>query len=242
MRPTRLALVITTLGIALVGGLVAAPWALAKVGSRASLYPSATIYSGQTATLTAAAWNGGNPAANRWVLLEYSTDAKTFHRERTIALDGRGVAKLSVHPGTTTVYRLVYGNETATTSYSAWARVTVLTDRGMQVLAQAKKHIGKGYAMGAAGPGSFDCSGFTMYVMRSFGKSLPHSATAQYRYGSSVPTAQKKPGDLLFWGSGGSKYHVAIYAGNNQIIDASTDGVPVRIHRMWGSPAVRRLV
>ena len=63
-----------------------------------------------------------------------------------------------------------------------------------------------------------DCSGFTRGVYKKFGKSLPHSSSAQRRYGKKVKGGIKnaKAGDLICYSG-----HVAIYMGNNKIVHAS---------------------
>ena len=71
----------------------------------------------------------------------------------------------------------------------------------------------------------FDCSGLAKYaVYQGTGTSLYHKAQVQYDNAPrKVPLADKRPGDLVFYGasaSASSIYHVAIYAGNDTIIDA----------------------
>ncbi len=63
-----------------------------------------------------------------------------------------------------------------------------------------------------------DCSGFTRGVYKKFGKRLPHSSSAQRRYGKKVKGGIKnaKAGDLICYSG-----HVAIYMGNNKIVHAS---------------------
>jgi peptidoglycan DL-endopeptidase CwlO len=88
---------------------------------------------------------------------------------------------------------------------------------------------GKPYVWGADGPGSYDCSGLTMYAYAQVGVSLPHSSRSQYTYGKSVPYGQWQPGDLLFYGSSASSiHHVAMYVGDGILVHASTTGVPVK--------------
>ncbi|WP_233157877.1 C40 family peptidase [Actinokineospora bangkokensis] len=94
---------------------------------------------------------------------------------------------------------------------------------------------GKPYVWGAEGPGSFDCSGLTLYAYRAAGVSLPHSSRAQYGYGKSVSRDALQPGDLLFYGSSvGSIHHVAMYIGGGRIVHASTTGVPVKTDTVDG--------
>ncbi|OAT86404.1 C40 family peptidase [Desulfotomaculum copahuensis] len=96
------------------------------------------------------------------------------------------------------------------------------------VLAEANSLLGRPYVYGAAGPSSFDCSGFTMFVFNSAGIALPHNAADQAMLGRTVDRSALEPGDLVFFGYNGSKdiEHVGIYAGNDQFIhDSSTGGV-----------------
>ena len=96
---------------------------------------------------------------------------------------------------------------------------------GEEVVAYAKSYLGKPYVYGGSGPNSFDCSGFTMYVFKHFGYSLPHGATAQSGYGTYVSKENLQPGDLVFFldyetmdGIG----HVGIYVGGGDFIHASS--------------------
>jgi cell wall-associated NlpC family hydrolase len=100
-----------------------------------------------------------------------------------------------------------------------------------EVPAEASKHRGNPYQYGAAGPTRFDCSGFTMYIYRHFGKSLPHNSSQQYSVMHHVAKNQKTPGDLLFFrNSSGRISHVAIYAGPSHA--SSTLNKPM----MWHAP------
>jgi cell wall-associated NlpC family hydrolase len=101
---------------------------------------------------------------------------------------------------------------------------------GGQAAAAAMSQRGKPYVWGAAGPGSYDCSGLTMWAYKQVGVSLPHSSRAQYGYGKSVPYGQWQPGDLLFYGSSASSiHHVAMYIGNGDMVEAPYTGADVRV-------------
>ena len=83
-----------------------------------------------------------------------------------------------------------------------------------RVPAEAAKYKGSPYKWGAAGPTRFDCSGYTMFIYRKFGKSLPHNSAQQYSVMHHFAPSRKVPGDLLFFrNSSGRISHVAIYAG-----------------------------
>ena len=91
----------------------------------------------------------------------------------------------------------------------------------------ATAQLGKPYLYGGSGPDSFDCSGLTMFVWKAAGVSLPHNAAMQQDLLPSVPVGLLAPGDLVFFGS--PAYHVGIYIGDGQMIEAPKTGVPVRI-------------
>ena len=93
----------------------------------------------------------------------------------------------------------------------------------------AENQIGKPYLFGGAGPDSFDCSGLTMFAWASAGVALPHDAAAQAQLVAPVTAdlAHLAPGDLIFYYT--PITHVAIYAGNGQMIEAAHTGVPVRL-------------
>ena len=101
-------------------------------------------------------------------------------------------------------------------------------------VAFARDQIGDAYRFGGAGPSSWDCSGLTMQSYASVGLGIGgHSATAQYSLaraqGRLVPYGQVRVGDLIFYtDGGGDMYHVALYSGNEMMIEAPYAGVPVR--------------
>ncbi|MEQ3506461.1 LysM peptidoglycan-binding domain-containing protein [Enterococcus cecorum] len=98
------------------------------------------------------------------------------------------------------------------------------------IVAEANKHIGKPYAWGAKGPDSFDCSGYTRYVfLQVTGRDIGSNTVAQEKAGTIISVDQAKAGDLYFWGSQGSSYHVAIALGNGSYIYASEPGDFVKI-------------
>ncbi len=96
-----------------------------------------------------------------------------------------------------------------------------------EVVSIAKKYLGAPYSWGSAGPNSFDCSGFTMFVYSQVGVSLPHSSRSQINSGQRVSSADLKPGDLVFFGS--PIHHVGIYVGGGQYIHAPHTGAVVSI-------------
>ncbi len=86
------------------------------------------------------------------------------------------------------------------------------------------------YVWGGKTTSGFDCSGFVSYVYQhSAGISLPSYTVAMESYVTKKSVSAAQPGDLLFWGSAGSTYHVAIYLGNNQYANAPTFGQNAKV-------------
>lgn len=77
------------------------------------------------------------------------------------------------------------------------------------------------YQRGGTGPYGFDCSGLVQNAFAAAGKYLPRTASQQYAAAPvHVPISQARRGDLLVWGSAPNFYHVAIYLGNGQVVQA----------------------
>jgi peptidoglycan DL-endopeptidase CwlO len=99
------------------------------------------------------------------------------------------------------------------------------------VLGIAARYEGIMYVYGGTTPAGFDCSGFTQYVFRQVGISLPRTAEAQRA--ATTPVSNPQPGDLVFFGS--PAYHVGIYAGNGMMWDSPRTGKAVALRSIWSS-------
>ncbi len=127
---------------------------------------------------------------------------------------------------------------------------------GPDALRKASTRMGTPYAYGGGGPAGpstgfcdgtngylkgscaatrtigFDCSSLVQYAYWPKLK-LPRTAEAQYGATSDRPVSRGnlKPGDLLFWAHGGSGfiYHVAMYAGDGNVLHAPRTGRNVEI-------------
>lgn len=133
---------------------------------------------------------------------------------------------------------------------------TQASSKAGAIVALAKQQVGKPYAWGANGPDSFDCSSLVQYVFKNAaGMNLPRTTYDQVKVGQTVyqkSQANGQPvsannlqvGDLLFWGSESSPYHVAIYIGNNQYVNAATpeQGTILQTMTKWPVTLHRRLL
>ncbi|MFZ3472177.1 C40 family peptidase [Streptomyces sp. 4.24] len=91
----------------------------------------------------------------------------------------------------------------------------------------ARAQVGKAYVMGGTGPSSFDCSGLVQAAYRQAGISLPRMSQAQSSAGTSVSLNALQPGDILYWGSKGSAYHVAVYVGGGKFVGAQNSSTGI---------------
>lgn len=143
---------------------------------------------------------------NKWVNGKYYKSDGTRAQNETISINGQ--------------------------NYSFDNNGNVVSNRASQVVAIARQQLDKPYVWGATGPNSFDCSGLVQYVYRQIGVNLPRTTYQQEYQGTAVSLNALQPGDLLFWGSYGSAYHVAIYIGNGDFIQAPQPGERVKITNM----------
>jgi cell wall-associated NlpC family hydrolase len=121
-----------------------------------------------------------------------------------------------------------------TLSSSASSSTSTSTASGSvaSVINFLKSQVGKAYVYGATGPSAYDCSGLTQAAFRTIGVDLPRTSEAQSTFGTPVSVSNVQVGDLLFWGGAGSAYHVAVYVGNGQYLDAANPGKGVVIQQM----------
>jgi cell wall-associated NlpC family hydrolase len=103
------------------------------------------------------------------------------------------------------------------------------TPAAAAAIAFARKQIGKPYKYGGAGPAAYDCSGLAEASYAAAGVSIPRTSQDQYKQGQKVAASARQPGDLVFYNNSTAPTHVAMYLGNNQIIESLKPGTNVRI-------------
>ncbi|MEU2283882.1 C40 family peptidase [Streptomyces sp. NPDC013178] len=120
----------------------------------------------------------------------------------------------------------------ASTSVSAPASGSVAT-----VIAFLKAQVGDAYVMGATGPNAWDCSSLVQAAFRQVGVDLPRVSQDQSMVGTDVSLSNIQVGDILYWGGKGSAYHVGVYIGDGQYLDAANPSKGVVIQDLSGYPA-----
>lgn len=133
--------------------------------------------------------------------------------------------------------KVVLGNQSRT-----------LTQLQRRIISSAEKFLGIPYCWGGASNDCMDCSGFVQRVYSDVGISLPRTAAEQFNSGKFIAPNETKAGDLIFFSFAGSGItHVGIFAGNNEVIHASSSSGVVRqtladSYLSAGYAGVRRVV
>ncbi|MBL1081617.1 C40 family peptidase [Streptomyces actinomycinicus] len=110
--------------------------------------------------------------------------------------------------------------ESGGTSTSTSTSTSTATGSAAAVISFVKAQVGKAYVSGATGPSAYDCSGLVQTAFKQVGISLPRVSQDQSTAGTQVSLSNLQPGDILYWGSAGSAYHVAVYVGDGMFVGA----------------------
>lgn len=102
------------------------------------------------------------------------------------------------------------------------------------IVAYAKQFLGNPYVYGGTSlTNGADCSGFTMRIFEHFGVSTGRTSRDQASNGKQISLSEIQPGDLLFYASGKTINHVALYIGDGKIIHASTSKTGIIISNAY---------
>ncbi|MFF0141684.1 NlpC/P60 family protein [Streptomyces sp. NPDC005227] len=133
------------------------------------------------------------------------------------AAERQEIADAEQQASQTAAQQVDLGNEVASSPFGAAA------------LNAAATQIGKPYARGGTGPGSYDCSGLTQWAYGEAGVQISRVTYTQVNDGTRIGMSALKPGDLVFFNN---TEHVGLYAGNNQVLHAPYPGAYVRYESM----------
>jgi len=119
------------------------------------------------------------------------------------------------------------GGSSGSSSSSSSSGGGAAAKAGSKLIAYARQFMGIRYKWGGTTTKGFDCSGFTQYVMRHFGASIPRVSRDQAQSGSAVKRENLRVGDLVFFARSASNRtinHVGIYIGSGNFIHSSSGG------------------
>ncbi|MFB7478484.1 C40 family peptidase [Streptomyces anulatus] len=112
------------------------------------------------------------------------------------------------------------GSSDSGSSASAPSSSSNVSGSAASIVAFAKAQVGDAYSLGSTGPNSWDCSSLVQAAYRTVGIDLPRVSQSQSTFGTQVSLDNLQPGDILYWGSAGSAYHVAVYVGGGEFVGA----------------------
>lgn len=172
---------------------------------KANNLSSSLIYIGQSlklaSSLTSYTTNG---------VTKSTTTSSTTKSTTTKTKSSTSTSKTAVSQAPTSIKR------SSTTASSA------------NITAYALTFLGVPYVWGGTTPSGFDCSGYVQYVYSHFGINVGRTTYTQQYAGTKISVASAQAGDLYFWGSYGSAYHVAIALGGGQYVMAPAPGQVVK--------------
>lgn len=158
--------------------------------------------------------------------LPNQTETQAAHDAVNAASDSETSSTTSTTTNSVATSTSADTTSTSTTSTSATSSTT------KKVVALAKQLATENipYVWGGESLKGMDCSGLTDYVYQhAAGITLGHYTVTQESKVTKEAVSDAQPGDLLFWGSQGASYHVALYIGNNQYVAAPEPGEDVQI-------------
>lgn len=130
----------------------------------------------------------------------------------------------------------MYTGQSSGNPGAAWQANGKLSNSRNSLLRDASSYLGSRYVLGGRSYRGIDCSGLVMNVYNKMGFGISrHSAGWQGRNIPGVRTSIKnlRPGDIVAWRDGS---HIAIYAGNGEIIEAANPRVGTVRRRIWANP------
>ena len=139
---------------------------------------------------------------------------KTIAQQQALLKQLTPVQQAAAGPGGSSSTGTIGGHDPLPTSSQAGKAVQFAYDQ-----------LGCEYVFGGTGPCSqgFDCSGLTQAAWAFAGVSIPRTSYEQADL-PAVPESQLAPGDIMEFSGDG---HVAIYVGDNMLIDAPHTGAVV---------------
>lgn len=151
--------------------------------------------------------------------LMVETNSGSFYREDSVELVQTGA-------DSEVIGREATGTETTDDTMEATART--ISPQAEKIIQYAEQFVGNPYVWGGTSlTEGADCSGFVQSVYIEFGISLPRTSREQAVVGEQIPLEEARPGDLIFYAEDGVVYHVIIYTGDGQSVQAmgSDEGI-----------------
>ena len=186
---------------------------------------NSNVASTSTAANTTSASTNANAASTS---TSANTTSTATNASSQAAVSQAPTSTASQSSKTTSVQSAAKKTAKKTATPKAAASTTASATAG-SITSYAMNYLGVPYVWGGTTPAGFDCSGFVQYVYSHFGVNLGRTTYTQQYAGTKISVADAQAGDLYFWGSYGSAYHVAIALGGGQYVMAPAPGQSVMV-------------
>ena len=156
-----------------------------------------------------------------------STNSSSTQTQENGSVENNGTSSSNTTGSTTTINT---STSSASASTSTSSALSSSQRSAIVALANTLASSNIPYVYGGSSLSGFDCSGLVQYVYaNAAGITLSRTTTTQAAEMTQISVANAQPGDILFWQSGSSVYHDAIYIGNNQYVAAPDVGQNVKV-------------
>ncbi len=178
--------------------------------------------------------SGDQPVRGMAVAIEMLADDGVWRYHGQATTDGEGLAVAQLPFARETRVRSTFSGSSSALPHTSPEAVVTFNSFGQRAVQVAAELVGKPYQYGAVGPNSFDCSGYTTYIYKTrLGVNIPRTSAQQEAAIPRVAQSAKRPGDLLFFRTGGRVSHVGIYAGGNAMYASPTTGDRVKLQSIY---------
>jgi cell wall-associated NlpC family hydrolase len=156
-----------------------------------------------------------------------TTNSSSTQTQENGSVENNGTSSSSTTGSTTTINT---STSSASASTSTSSALSSSQRSAIVALANTLASSNIPYVYGGSSLSGFDCSGLVQHVYaNAAGITLSRTTTTQAAEMAQISVANAQPGDILFWQSGSSVYHDAIYIGNNQYVAAPDVGQNVKV-------------
>lgn len=156
-----------------------------------------------------------------------TTNSSSTQKQENRNVENNGTSSSNTTGGTTTINT---STSSASASTSTSSALSSSQRSAIVALANTLANSNIPYVYCGSSLSGFDCSGLVQYVYaNAAGITLSRTTTTQAAEMTQISVANAQPGDILFWQSGSTVYHDAIYIGNNQYVAAPDVGQNVKV-------------
>jgi cell wall-associated NlpC family hydrolase len=188
---------------------------------------NSTAASTNTASSTSTTASSQAPKAKKTATKAKSTTTNTSSNSNTSTSANTQSQSTASNSSASTTTNTAASSSQAVSQAPTASTLTATTTASAStsaITSYALTFLGVPYVWGGTTPSGFDCSGLVQYVYSHFGINLGRTTYTQQYAGTKISVASAQAGDLYFWGSYGSAYHVAIALGGGQYVMAPAPG------------------